>query len=66
MREMLQDIVEKRFLSINESGKEGWKILLLVLKRGFLEQAGGPMCLGTQFKWKIFLRFCVRFMTITN
>jgi len=41
MREMLQDIVEKRFLSINEPGKEGWKILLLVLKRGFLEQAGG-------------------------
>jgi len=66
MREMLQDIVEKRFLSINESGKEGWKIPLLVLKREFLEQAGGPMCLGTQFKWKIFLRFCVRFLTINE
>ncbi|MBA7624098.1 hypothetical protein ES703_31502 [subsurface metagenome] len=26
----------------------------------------GGYCLGTQFKWKIFLRFCVRFLTIND
>ena len=38
----------------------------MIKKRDILSTKSYFYCLGTQFKWKFFLRFCVRFLTINE
>ena len=55
----------RSFYALRYGAGKGGNDVLISMHQDVIEVPEGMViCLGTQFKWKICLRFCVRFLTL--